>query len=112
MSLITASKKLSDLTNFLFIPTNGNVRYIAILRLAGTFVATVKVQKSTDYGKTWADLTVIQVANSGATAANPTATGTYASDAGATNVNALRVIISAYTSGEVQADVSLVPFQA
>lgn len=112
MSAITGAKKLSDATNFLFLPCNGGVRQIAIVRLAGTFVATIKVQTSTDYGKTWSDGTVQAVASSGATSANPTGTGTFACDNGGVTVNAMRVICSAYTSGTVEVSVTLLPFQS
>lgn len=97
-------RQLSDTVQFLILQMPDADQRDAIVRLSGTWVATVKIQRSADL-KTWADLTVTNVV-SGAQA-NPTGNGVFGAQATAAD-RAVRVILSAYTSGIVRVEGLLV----
>lgn len=111
MSQNVAGATLSDTTNFIKVPLPGGNRWIAIMDIVGTFVGTIKIQSTTNNGATWGDLTVVQVASSGATGANPTGVGNFAALCGASDTHA-RVKFSAYTSGSARIGVQIAPYSA
>lgn len=117
MSQNETIKTLSAASDMLITPLpKGPTQFILALDLFtatakfAAFVGTVKIQWSADE-KTWTDGTVIAVASSGATAANPTAVGNFASLLDVTAI-AARVFVSAYTSGGITARTHLIQVAA
>lgn len=113
MAEYVASASLSDTVNRIEVPlpaTGGPyIVAIAIFNPSGaTLTATFKIQSRAGATGAWTDATVVAVASSGATSANPTAVGNYAATLVA-NATDARVIISSYTTGTALIKVSLLP---
>lgn len=86
------------------IPREGN-NYVAVVRLTGFGTATAKVQTGDPSGG-YSDETV-RDANSGGTG-NPSSNGIYTVDLTDGN-DFIKVLLSSHTSGDIRAEVTLVP---
>ena len=106
MSEFNRSDTLSSTSGFVLNQQPDADRRVALVRIEGTFVGTLKIQGSSD-NVTWNDLTVTNIES--AAQANPTAPGNYAASLGASDTM-FRVIFSAYTSGSARVKTAAVRF--
>lgn len=104
MSEFLASRKFVNTSDFLLVETPDNGQFDVIIRVSGTFVGTLKAERTADL-KTFAALTLRDV-NAGTTG-NPTAPATVQSRLTAAD-KGVKVSLSAYTSGTVVAEVLLI----